>query len=200
MAYDDIIRVADLKTRATRMKRIDAEMGKSDAHVLRLTEYFHPRAEEIAGLMPAAMGARTQANPALMARLDKWFGKGRRLRTDSLRAFVMLHILGGLKGYRLRTYRHVLEVSHMDQWLRDCLAPDDYTLRVELVKNHRLIKGYADTHARGLSKFDRVMGMAEVLDGRPDAAVWMERLREAALQDLEVNALDGAIATVNSFV
>ena len=200
MAYDDIIRVADLKTRATRMKRIDAEMGKSDAHVLRLTEYFHPRAEEIAGLMPAAMGARTQANPALMARLDKWFGKGRRLRTDSLRAFVMLHILGGLKGYRLRTYRHVLEVSHMEQWLRDCLAPDDYTLRVELVKNHRLIKGYADTHARGLSKFDRVMRMAEVLDGRPDAAVWMERLREAALQDLEVNALDGAIATVNSFV
>ena len=200
MAYDDIIRVADLKTRATRMERIDAEMGKSDAHVLQLTEYFHPRAEEIVGLMPAAMGARTQSNPARMARLDKWFGKGRRLRTDSLRAFVMLHILGGLKGYRLRTYRHALEVSHMKKWLRDCMAPDDYALRVELFKNRRLIKGYADTHVRGLSKFERVMGMAEVLHGRPDAGVWMERLREAALQDSEGKALDGAIATVNGFV
>ena len=199
MAYDDIIRVADLKTRATRTARIDAEMGKTDAHVLQLTEYFHPRAEEIAGLLPAALGARTQANPARMARLDKWFGKGRRLRTDSLRAFMMLHVLGGLKGYRLRTYRHQLEVAHLEAWLKACAAPTQYDLRVELFKNRRLIKGYSDTHARGLSKFDRVMEMVHVLDGRPDAAEWMARLREAALQDPEGKALDGAIKTVKSF-
>jgi indolepyruvate ferredoxin oxidoreductase beta subunit len=199
MAYDDIIRVADLKTRATRTARIDAEMGKTDAHVLQLTEYFHPRAEEIAGLMPAAMGARTMANPARMARLDRWFGKGRRLRTDSLGAFVMLHVLGGLKGYRLRTYRHQLEVAHLETWLTDSLAPDDYALRTELLKNRRLIKGYSDTHTRGLTKFDRVMGAAALLQGRPDAAEWMARLREAALLDPEGKALEGAIATVRSF-
>jgi len=199
MAYDDIIRVADLKTRSTRTARIDVEMGKSDAHVLHLTEYFHPRAEEIAGLMPAAMGVRTQANPARMARLDRIFGKGRRLRTDSLRAFVMLHFLGGLKGYRLRTYRHQLEVAHLQAWLTACMRPADYALRTELFRNRRLIKGYSDTHARGLSKFDRVMGAADLLEGREDAALWMERLREAALQDPEGKALDGAIETVKSF-
>ena len=200
MAYDDIIRVADLKTRATRTARIDAEMGKTEAHVLQLTEYFHPRAEEIAGLMPARLGAQTEANPARMARLNKWFGKGRRLRTDTLGAFLMLHILGGLKGYRLRTYRHQLEVAHLEAWLTACAAPDDYDLRVELFKNRRLIKGYSDTHARGLSKFDKVMNMAPVLQGRSDAAEWMARLREAALQDPEGKALDGAIKTVESFV
>ncbi len=199
MAYDDIIRVADLKTRATRTARIDAEMGKTDAHVLQLTEYFHPRAEEIAGLLPAGLGARTQANTARMARLDRWFGKGRRLRTDSLRAFLMLHILGGLKGYRLRTYRHQQEVAHLEAWLEACATPRDYALRIELFKNRRLIKGYSDTHARGLSKFDRVMAMAPLLEGREDAADWMARLREAALQDPEGTALDGAIKTVRSF-
>jgi indolepyruvate ferredoxin oxidoreductase beta subunit len=199
MAYDDIIHVADLKTRAARMARIDAEMGKTGAHVLQLTEYFHPRAEEIAGLLPAGLGAWTQANPAWMARLDKWFGKGRRLRTDSLRAFLMLHILGGMKGYRLRTYRHQLEVAHLQAWLCACAAPSDYALRIELFKNQRLIKGYSDTHARGLSKFDRVMEMSRLLEGRGDGAEWMARLREAALQDPEGKALEGAIKTVGSF-
>lgn len=200
MAYDDIIRVADLKTRPTRTARIDTEMGKTDAHVLQLTEYFHPRAEEIAGLLPAGLGARVQANPKHMARLDKWFGKGRRLRTDSLRAFVMLHVLGGLKGYRLRTYRHQLEVAHLDAWLKSCAAQTHYALRIEMVKNRRLIKGYSDTHARGLSKFDRVMAMAPLLEVRADGAEWMARLREAALQDPEGKALEGAIKTVKSFV
>jgi indolepyruvate ferredoxin oxidoreductase beta subunit len=41
-----------------------------------------------------------------MARLDRWFNKGRRMRTDSLRGYLMLHLLGGLKGWRRRTLRH----------------------------------------------------------------------------------------------
>ena len=34
---------------------------------------------------------------------------------------------------------------------------------------------------------------------RPDAADWTRRLREAALQDEEGKALDGAIQTIRSF-
>ncbi len=200
MAYDDIIRVADLKTRPTRLAHIDAEMGAKAENVVQLTEYFHPRAEEIAGLMPVGMGARTMANPARMARLNRWFDKGRRLRTDTLRAFLLLYVLGGLKSYRLRTLRHQEEVAHLEKWLTDCLGVEDYDLSVELLKNRRLVKGYSDTHARGLSKFDRVMAAAGLLKGRKDAVEWMARLREAALQDPEGRALDGAIETVKSFV
>lgn len=202
MAYDDIIRVADLKTRRSRFARIQKEMNAADDNLIELTEYFHPRGEEIASMMPAKMGARWEADPKRMKRLDRLFNKGRRLRTHTLRSFLTLHFFGGLKGYRLKTRRHVVEIEHLETWLRDSLAvlDQDYALAVELLQNRRLIKGYSDTHARGLSKFGRVMGAAKLLIGRDDAADWMKRLREAALQDPEGAALDGAIKTVMSFV
>ncbi|MGH1576199.1 indolepyruvate oxidoreductase subunit beta family protein [Planktotalea sp.] len=201
MCYDDIIRVADLKTRAPRFERIRDEMRTSDENVMQLTEYFHPRGEEITGLMPVKLGARLEANPKIMDRLTRWFGKGRRLRTDTLPAFALLHVLGGLKSYRLKTLRHSLETEHLERWLEASLAPlnDDYALSVELLKNRRLIKGYSDTHKRGLSKFDKVMGSVHLLKGRSDASDWIARLREAALKDPEGKALDGAIETVKSF-
>ena len=202
MVYDDIIRVADLKTRGPRFNRIREEMKIGENQLIHLTEFFHPRAEEIASLMPAKMGAKWEANLRRMALLERLFGKGRRLRTHKLRSFLMLHFLGGLKGYRMRTRRHEVEGAHLKAWLVDCLLAheQDYALAVELLKNRRLVKGYSDTHARGLTKFGRVMGATKLLQGRPDAAEWMARLREAALQDPDGKALDGAIATVRSFV
>ena len=202
MAYDDIIRVADLKTRRPRMYRIHEEMGAQAGNLVELTEFFHPRAEEIASLLPAKMGAAWEANPKRMALLDRLFNKGWRLRTHTLRSFVMLHFLGGLKGYRMKTRRHQVEVAHLEAWLEAALAPlaRDYALAVELLKNRRLVKGYSDTHARGLTKFGTVMAAAALLEGREDAAQWMARLREAALQDPEGKALEGAIQTVRSFV
>jgi len=201
MAYDDMIRVADIKTRGPRFDRIRSEMGADAEQVMQLTEYFHPRAEEIAGLMPANLGARIEANSKTMARLDRWFGKGRRLRTDTLPAFAMLYVLGGLKSYRLKTRGHAVEMGHLDAWLKRSLAPldKDYALSVELIRCRRLIKGYSDTHARGLTKFDTVMNAADLLKGRDDAAQWIARLREAALQDPEGKALTGALETVRSF-
>jgi indolepyruvate ferredoxin oxidoreductase beta subunit len=202
MAYDDIIRVADLKTRGPRFNRIREEMGVEGQQLVQLTEFFHPRAEEIASMMPAKMGAKWEADPKRMARLDRWFNKGRRLRTHTLRSFLMLHFLGGLKGYRMKTRRHEVEVAHLETWLDQSLSvvAQDYALAVEMLKNRRLVKGYSDTHARGLSKFATVMGAATLLQGRDDAAEWMARLREAALQDPEGKALEGAIQTVRSFV
>jgi indolepyruvate ferredoxin oxidoreductase beta subunit len=201
MAYDDVIRVADLKTRAPRLARIRGEMRVKDGNLLHLTEFMHPRAEEIAGMLPAAFGQRVQDNPLWMARLDRWFNRGRRLRTDSLRGFLMLYLLGGLRGWRRRTLRHRQEQAHLERWL--AVAMDErsrnYDLAVELVRCRRLVKGYSDTHARGLSKFDRVLDAIRLVAAREDAADWARRLREAALKDEEGKALDGAIATIRSF-
>ena len=201
MAYDDIIRVADLKTRARRFDRIRNEMGVKEANVLQLTEFFHPRATEIVGMFPARLGAKVEADPKWMARLTRWFDKGRRLRTDSLPAFVTLHILGGMKGWRRRTLRHAQEQAHLARWLETALAevPRNYALAVELIRCRRLIKGYSDTHARGQSKFDRVLAATARIAARQDAADWCRRLREAALQDEDGKALDGAIRTIDSF-
>jgi indolepyruvate ferredoxin oxidoreductase, beta subunit len=201
MAYDDIIRVADEKTRSARMTRIAGEMGASDANLMHLTEFLHPRAEEIVSLLPAGIGARWSANPRRMALIDRLFNKGRRLRTDTLHGFVMLHVLGGLKRWRLKSLRHATETAHIDAWLATTLAylPANYDLAVEVIRCRRLIKGYSDTHTRGLSKFDKTLAAIATVKDRPDAADWARRLREAALQDEEGKALDGAIATIKSF-
>ncbi|MBA3909859.1 MAG: indolepyruvate oxidoreductase subunit B [Rhodobacter sp.] len=201
MAYDDIIRVADLKTRGHRFDRIRKEMRVKEANLLQLTEFFHPRAEEIVGLFPARLGRRVEGDPKWMARLDRWFNKGRRLRTDILRAFLTLHLIGGMRGWRLRSLRHAQEQAHLARWLDHALGhvSGNYDLAVELIRCRRLIKGYSDTHARGLSKFDRVLAATTEIAGREDAADWCRRLREAALKDEDGKALDGAIETIRSF-
>ena len=202
LAYDDIIRVADRKTRAARFARIKGEMKVKDGNLLHLTEYFHPQAAEISGMMPAAMGARWQADPARMARLNRWFDKGRRLRSDSLTAYLMLYVLGGMKGWRRRTLRHRQEQEHLQAWLDTAMSyrAANYDLAVEVLRCRRLVKGYSDTHSRGLSKFDRVLEGIALVANRSDAADWARRLREAALKDEEGKELDGAIQTIRSFV
>ena len=201
MAYDDVIRVADLKTRARRFDRIRAEMRVKEGNLMQVTEFMHPRAEEIAGLMPRRLGQRVQQDPVWMARLDRWFNRGRRLRSDSLRAFLLLHVLGGMKGWRRRTLRHAQEQAHLTRWLDQALLwrAANYDLGVEALRCRRLVKGYSDTHARGLSKFDLVLEAAGRVANRPDAADWTRRLREAALQDEDGVALEGAIQTIRSF-
>ncbi len=201
MAYDDIIRVADLKTRGSRFDRIRTEMAACPDQVMQLTEYFHPRAEEISGMLPRSLGARVENSPWAMAWLNRWFASGHRLRTDSIPAFLLLYWLGGLKSYRLKTRRHAIEVAHLDNWLTQSLAPlaSNYELSVEMLRCQRLIKGYSDTHSRGQSKFASVMHGASLVKDRKDAAEWVARLHAAALQDPEGKALSGALDTVRSF-
>ena len=200
MAYDDMIRVADLKTRAARLDRLRREVGADPSAVLHVTEYFHPRGEEVAGLMPARLGRWFEARPRAMARLDRLVNRGRRLRTDRVGPFALLWGVGGLRRLRPRTHRHAVETAHLEAWLALALETRarDRALGVEVLRCRRLIKGYSDTHARGLSKFDRVLSALPTLEGRPDAADWLRRLRVAALEDEEGLALDGALRTVAS--
>ena len=202
MVYDDVIRVADLKTRAARNDRIADEIGTGRDQILHLTEYLHPRAEEIVGLLPAGIGARIAASPPAMDRMDRWFAKGRRLRSDRLGPFILLYALGGLKRYRRRTRRHAVEQAHLDSWLSRAarIATADPELATEILCCGRLIKGYSDTHARGLSKFDMVLGMVDRVAGRTDAANCTRRLREAALLDEGGEALRDAIKAIEKAV
>lgn len=201
MVYDDIIRVADLKTRSSRAERVRREVHLGKDQTLMTTEYFHPRMEEICGALPATLGAAIEARPALMKGLNRFVDRGRRIRTDGMLGFGMLWLVGGMRRWRRALLRHRVETAHLEAWLDLALseAKADYDLGVEVLKCRRLIKGYSDTHARGQSKFDRVLGCLQMLRGRDDAAAWIARLREAALKDAEGAALDGAIMTVRSF-
>lgn len=201
MAYDDVFRVADLKTRGSRFARVRSEIAPAEGAQMKLTEFMHPRAEEVVGMMPSRLGRRLSGSQRAMRLIDKMVNRGRRLRTDRLLPFAQLYVLGGLRKYRRGTLRHAIETEHMEGWLELALGyrKVDYALAVETLRNRRLVKGYSDTHSRGLSKFDRVMDGVALLAGRDDAAHWCRLLREAALADEKGEELEGALKTVRSF-
>jgi indolepyruvate ferredoxin oxidoreductase beta subunit len=163
---------------------------------------MHPRMDEVAGSLPAWFGRLVESRPGLFKALDRVVNRGRRVRTGTIGWFLLLYLLGGIKRYRRGTLRHAREVAHRDAWLARvrAAAPKDYALAVELLETRRLIKGYSDTHARGQSKFDKVMAAADRLEGRADAADWVRRLRNAALADEEGTLLAGALKTVDSIL
>lgn len=195
MAYDDVIRVADLKTRPSRYDRVRRDNTVGEAQIVYTTEYMHPRLEEVAGTMPAPLGRFLEAYPSLSG----WaFKKGRRVRSGTIRWFLTLYALSALKPIRRSTLRHQREKAHLERWLALASAQvgGNYDLAVEIINARRLIKGYSDTRARGESKFDRVIGAVPLLSARTDGADWMRRLRDAALMDEQGIALDGALKTI----
>jgi indolepyruvate ferredoxin oxidoreductase, beta subunit len=195
MSYDDVIRVAELKTRPSRDARVQRDNGIGKDQIVYTTEYMHPRLEEIAGTMPAPFGRFLEEHPA-------WFGwmfrSGRRVRSGTIGWFLVLYALSALKPIRRTTLRHQREMKHVDKWLALAAtqAKMNYDLAVEIIAARRLIKGYSDTHARGESKFDRVISAVPMLSGRTDGGDWLRRLRDAALMDENGIALDGALKTV----
>ena len=200
LTYDDIIRVADLKTRSSRGARVKREVGVAQGAVLQVTEYFHPRVEEFCGTMPAGLGRYIEARPRLSAFIDRRINKGRRIRTDSFTGFALLWVIGGLRRFRRSLLRHAVESAHLERWYALALshAASNYDLAVEILNCRRLIKGYSDTHVRGLSKFDRVLSAVPLLARRTDGGDWLRRLRDAALKDEKGDMLDGALKTVAS--
>ncbi len=200
MAYDDIIRVADLKTRGTRFDRVRKEVGVKPDQLLYMTEYMHPRMEEVCGTLPKGVGLWIESKPKVFAFFDRLINKGRRVQTGTMFWFLSLYLISALRRMRRSTLRHFREIEHRDAWLATAasLVSRNYDLAVEVLNNRRLVKGYSDTHARGLSKFDRVMSALPSLEHRDDGAAWMRRLRQAALLDEQGIALDGALKTVST--
>jgi len=201
MSYDDVIRVADLKTRPGRRARIESEMELSQDQILQTTEFMHPRMEEVMGMLPAGFGRWLGGKPRLLHWLDRRVNKGRRVRTYSLPWFLALYAVGGLRGMRRRSLRHAIETAHRDQWLKAATEAigTNYQLGVEVLQCRRLVKGYSDTHSRGLSKFDKTLAAIKLIERRDDAADWARRLREAALKDSAGKELDGVIQTIKTF-
>ena len=170
MAYDDVIRVADLKTRATRFERVRQEVGARPDQLVYTTEFMHPRLEEICGTLPAGLGRWLETQGLRRLRRAP-LGKGRRMRSGTLGGFLMLYALAGMRRFRRATLRHQIEKAGLEQWLDLVarLAPQDYALAVETVNCRRLVKGYSDTHVRGGGKYRQLLAAAEKLAGRPDA-------------------------------
>ncbi|GAA5232232.1 indolepyruvate oxidoreductase subunit beta family protein [Verticiella sediminum] len=190
MAYEDTIRVADLKTRASRYARVRDEVGATDAQVLGIQEFMHPRLQEVCDTLPARLGRwlqRPHWAHRLLARLTR---KGRVIDTTALGGFLQLRLVAGLRRWRLGTLRHQHENARIEDWLAriEATARTHPALATEIARCQRLVKGYGDTHARGLANYTTLMAALERA-GASLAPATLRELREAALADEQGKAL-----------
>jgi indolepyruvate ferredoxin oxidoreductase beta subunit len=196
MAYEDTIRVADLKIRASRFARVRAEAQVGDGQILEIAEFFHPRPQEIADTLPAALGRWLLRTAWARTLLERATRKGKVVKTTSVRGFLLLYLLAKLRPWRRRSLRFGEEQAALGRWL-DLVAetaPTDYSLALQVARMRGLVKGYGDTHERGRAKFDKLAALLPQLRGRSDAAAVLEGLIKAALADEGGAALDKAIA------
>lgn len=187
MSYEDTVRVADLKIRATRFQRVNKEVKAKTDQVLHINEYFHPRVDEIADTLPVWLGKLLMRPGRVRSLLERMTSKGRVVRTTSLPGFLLLYGVASLRGSRPKSLRYQREHAEMCNWLahiQDHAGPR-YELALEIAECQRLVKGYGDTHARGMRNFKLIEGLLPKLLANEDGVSRMRQLREAALKDEE---------------
>ena len=195
MSYEDIARVADLKTRRSRFDRVAEEVKAGDSQVLRIREFLHPRVEEIADSLPAGFSRWLLRTSWARSLLGRFTAKGRLVETTSVSGFLLLYLAASLRRIRRRSLRFAAEQARIEAWLAEIrrLAPADPALAMAVTECQQLVKGYGDTHARGLANYEAVMAALPRLEGRPDAAQRLTKLRQAALADDSGGKLRAAI-------
>ena len=195
MSYEDTIRVAALKTRGSRFDRVRGEVRAGDDQVLAIDEYLHPRVQEIAETLPAVLG-RWIERPGWPRRLvERLTRRGRIVTTSSLSGFLMLYAVAGMKRWRRSTTRFAAEDAAIVAWLA-CVADTaarNPELAVEVAQCQRLVKGYSDTHERGVRHFDLLMAAVRRA-GSTLAPATLRELREAALADEQGDKLKTTLA------
>jgi indolepyruvate ferredoxin oxidoreductase beta subunit len=198
MAYEDTVRVAELKIRASRFERVRKEVIVKDGQLLEIVEYMHPRTQEIAETLPAPLG-RFILNTSWLRRIfDAFTKKGRKVKTSSVRGFLLLYMVASLKPLRPRSLRWISEQKRQDEWLAKVLeiAREDYALAVEVAHLIGLVKGYGDTHERGREKYETLMALIPKLRARGNAAAELAGLRKAAMADESGEGLKKAVAAI----
>lgn len=201
MSYEDTIRVADLKTRSTRFERVRGEVRAKADQLLQINEFMHPRIEEICETLPAGLG-RWLARPNWAHRLvDRFTKQGRIIQTSSLAGFVLLYTLARWRRWRRVTLRYVVENARIEAWLQRVrsVAAINPALALETAQCQRLVKGYGDTHARGLKNYETLM---TVVDRHATSLppLTLRELRDAALADEHGNQLRACLQRHAFFV
>jgi len=195
MSYEDTARVAALKTRATRFERVRGEARVQDGQVLAINEYMHPRLQEICETLPAGIGRWLMKPGLARALVERMTTRGRVVQTNSLGGFLLLRTVAACGRWRRSTLRYADENRRIEDWLRRIAetAARNPQLAVEVAQCQRLVKGYSDTHERGLRNYDTVMAALQRA-GQGLAPATLRELRDAALADEHGRQLQAALA------
>jgi indolepyruvate ferredoxin oxidoreductase, beta subunit len=196
MAFDDIVRVADLKSRASRWQRVVGEVKAKYDDLLKVYDHFKPGTPEFAALLP----------PTLAAKLIAWDRrrtlKGKtpwalplKVGSHSILGMLSLRFLASLKWLRVRGSRYATEQSMIEQWLQGVVhgTQRHWQLGHEIALCGRLIKGYGSTNERGKDNLLHVLQHLAHGADAAQAALAVLAARSAALADDAGKALDSAL-------
>jgi len=201
MAYEDVIRVADIKSSAARHRRIRDAAGAGDTEPVRVTEFFKPGLEEFATFLPAPLG-RLIVNWAIGRGIADRLHIPLHIRSDTIIGHRLLRIVAARKKKRRKTLRFRNEQAGIERWLDGVRRGLEKSPQLghEIALMGRIIKGYGETRARAMRNFDTVFTaiVEPGVIGRqdPDALeARIARAREACLADDSGKALAALVAS-----
>jgi indolepyruvate ferredoxin oxidoreductase beta subunit len=185
MSYEDAVRVADLKTRSARFRRVNQESRARASQVVLISEFLQPGIEELTDTMPAFLGRRVRKSTWAIKVIERLTRRGQIVRTTTLAGFLQLYFLAGLRPWRRKSLRFKEEHARIREWLSQVavVARENYPLALELAECPGIVKGYGDTRQRGRRNFDTVIANLPKLRRMNDGAMRLKKLREAALAD-----------------
>ncbi|HSN32483.1 MAG TPA: DUF6537 domain-containing protein, partial [Ideonella sp.] len=197
--FDDIVRVAALKLRASRAQRVRREVAARDDEIVKVFDHFKPGVPEFAALLPASLATRLTAwdRRRLARGLAPW-ALPLKVGTHTVSGALALRVVAALKGQRRRGSRFALEQSLIERWLGavERGAHTDWRLGHEVASAGRLIKGYGTTNERGKANLLHIVDHLACADAMAtDArATAIAAARTAALADDAGKALDRTLA------
>ncbi len=196
MAFDDVVRVADLKCRASRFARVRQEVKAGDEDLVRIYDHFKPGVPEVAALLPRAW-ARTLVG---WDRRRQQTGKAAialplKVGVHTISGFLVLRFLAGLKWLRKRGNRFAQEQALIERWLMvlEQGAGNQWQLGHEIALCGRLVKGYGSTNDRGKENLLHIvdhLAAGGQWDGPQARAEAIRAARTAALADDAGKELD----------
>ena len=196
MSYEDIIRVAALKTAPDRWRELYGNNPLASGDMLQVTEFLKPGIEEFASLMPPWLGRRIVRVAHKHGKIDA-YNVGMGIRTTTVTGFMMMRFLARLRAWRPHSHRFSEEMPAIEKWLDLVIEAlrIDGSFGAEVVECARIRKGYGSTHRRGAANFEALMETVvrpAVVAQRSDAE-WIAELRALALSDPEGSAMMDAL-------
>jgi indolepyruvate ferredoxin oxidoreductase alpha subunit len=154
MSYEDVVRVAQAKIAPERMRRIAREELRVTDEPYSVHDFLKPGIEEACQLLPPLL-----ARPILaLAAKQNWLGRvhfGMEINSTSISGYLRFLLLAKLRALRPYGHRYAREQAQIESWLSLIVAAArrSAALALEVAECARLIKGYGDTHARGLGNY-----------------------------------------------
>jgi indolepyruvate ferredoxin oxidoreductase beta subunit len=196
MAFDDIVRVADLKSRASRFARVAREAGAADGELLAVHDHFKPGVPEFAAMLPQRWAnALHRWDARRQARGQAPWALPLQVASHSVRGLLALRLLASTRRLRRWGSRYATEQALIERWLAatEQGLVEHPALGLALARCGRLIKGYGSTNERGKHHLLHVIDHLALQPGVGSAAqraAAVDAACTAALADEAGQALD----------